>query len=83
MSYTEFLAACYTWRESELNVVWTAFSKMDRDGDGKISVDEFIECLFGSSGDKAQPLKTRIVHDERELRKSVELSKQISNILIN
>lgn len=45
ISYTEFLAAAYTWRESELNVMWTAFSKLDKDHDGKISVDEFIGLL--------------------------------------
>lgn len=47
VSYTEFLAAAYTWRESELNVVWTAFNKMDRDQDGKISLEEFAEMLTG------------------------------------
>lgn len=43
--YTEFLAAAYTWRESEINVMWTAFNKLDRDGDGKISIDQFMELL--------------------------------------
>ena len=28
--FTEFLAACYSWQESELNVIWTAFQKMDK-----------------------------------------------------
>ncbi|CDJ35704.1 CAM kinase, CDPK family, putative [Eimeria mitis] len=47
VSYTEFLAACYSWQESELNVIWTAFQKMDKDGDGKISVPEFEAVLGG------------------------------------
>eukprot|EP01057_Protomagalhaensia_wolfi_P005877 Protomagalhaensia_wolfi_Nauph_80__5876@NODE_756_length_2026_cov_31_084046_g568_i0_p1_GENE_NODE_756_length_2026_cov_31_084046_g568_i0NODE_756_length_2026_cov_31_084046_g568_i0_p1_ORF_typecomplete_len648_score155_64Pkinase/PF00069_25/8_3e70Pkinase/PF00069_25/6_3e03Pkinase_Tyr/PF07714_17/5_1e48EFhand_7/PF13499_6/0_00016EFhand_7/PF13499_6/4_2e03EFhand_7/PF13499_6/7_5e13EFhand_7/PF13499_6/4_1e17EFhand_1/PF00036_32/0_0014EFhand_1/PF00036_32/3_3e03EFhand_1/PF00036_32/0_0018EFhand_1/PF00036_32/0_003EFha len=47
ISYTEFLAAAYSWRECELNVMWTAFSKMDKDRDGKISVEEFAELLQG------------------------------------
>eukprot|EP00921_Rhytidocystis_pertsovi_P016472 GHVQ01025992.1.p1 GENE.GHVQ01025992.1~~GHVQ01025992.1.p1 ORF type:complete len:143 (+),score=22.34 GHVQ01025992.1:250-678(+) len=50
LSYTEFLAACYTWRESELNIVWTAFNKMDKDCDGRISADEFSEILGGEGG---------------------------------
>ncbi|XP_055389008.1 calcium-dependent protein kinase 6-like [Condylostylus longicornis] len=85
VSYTEFLAACYTWRESELNVVWTAFSKMDRDDDGKITVDEFIECLTSapkSGTDNKVTLKTRIAHDERELRKMArEIDKNGDGVL--
>lgn len=30
--FAEFLAACYSWKESELNVIWTAFQKMDKVG---------------------------------------------------
>eukprot|EP01055_Gregarina_sp_Pseudo9_P000358 Gregarina_sp_Pseudo_9__357@NODE_122_length_4124_cov_18_086659_g114_i0_p2_GENE_NODE_122_length_4124_cov_18_086659_g114_i0NODE_122_length_4124_cov_18_086659_g114_i0_p2_ORF_typecomplete_len539_score128_64Pkinase/PF00069_25/6_5e73Pkinase_Tyr/PF07714_17/1_5e48EFhand_7/PF13499_6/0_00038EFhand_7/PF13499_6/3_5e13EFhand_7/PF13499_6/2e14EFhand_8/PF13833_6/0_00043EFhand_8/PF13833_6/0_021EFhand_8/PF13833_6/8_2e05EFhand_8/PF13833_6/0_0023EFhand_8/PF13833_6/3_1e07EFhand_1/PF00036_32/0_00028EFhand_1/PF00036_32 len=52
ISYTEFLAACYTWRESELNIVWTAFNKLDTDSDGVISVDEFSRLLLGSDFDQ-------------------------------
>lgn len=52
ISYTEFLAACYTWRESELNIVWTAFNKLDTDSDGVISVDEFSRLLLGSELDQ-------------------------------
>lgn len=52
ISYTEFLAAAYTWRESELNVMWTAFSKMDKDHDGKISVSEFVTLLNGDGSTK-------------------------------
>lgn len=47
VSYTEFLAACYTWRESELNVIWTAFNKIDKDGDGRINTEEFCEIIAG------------------------------------
>eukprot|EP01053_Blabericola_migrator_P003229 Blabericola_migrator_1__3228@NODE_194_length_11541_cov_124_962524_g167_i0_p3_GENE_NODE_194_length_11541_cov_124_962524_g167_i0NODE_194_length_11541_cov_124_962524_g167_i0_p3_ORF_typecomplete_len636_score103_37Pkinase/PF00069_25/4e71Pkinase/PF00069_25/4_1e03Pkinase_Tyr/PF07714_17/8_8e50EFhand_7/PF13499_6/0_00059EFhand_7/PF13499_6/5_5e03EFhand_7/PF13499_6/4_2e13EFhand_7/PF13499_6/8_1e15EFhand_1/PF00036_32/0_0022EFhand_1/PF00036_32/0_0024EFhand_1/PF00036_32/0_0028EFhand_1/PF00036_32/7_5e07EFhand_1/ len=47
ISYTEFLAAAYSWRESELNIMWTAFSKMDKDRNGRISVDEFVQLLQG------------------------------------
>eukprot|EP00914_Ancora_sagittata_P003219 GHVO01006629.1.p1 GENE.GHVO01006629.1~~GHVO01006629.1.p1 ORF type:complete len:372 (+),score=68.28 GHVO01006629.1:103-1116(+) len=49
ISYTEFLAACYTWRESELNILWTAFHKLDKDGDGRITTDEFVDVLTGSN----------------------------------
>eukprot|EP01054_Gregarina_sp_Poly1_P003280 Gregarina_sp_Poly_1__3279@NODE_1939_length_3040_cov_145_079717_g361_i1_p2_GENE_NODE_1939_length_3040_cov_145_079717_g361_i1NODE_1939_length_3040_cov_145_079717_g361_i1_p2_ORF_typecomplete_len298_score52_37EFhand_7/PF13499_6/1_1e14EFhand_7/PF13499_6/2_5e15EFhand_1/PF00036_32/0_002EFhand_1/PF00036_32/5_8e05EFhand_1/PF00036_32/0_0002EFhand_1/PF00036_32/9e06EFhand_8/PF13833_6/0_1EFhand_8/PF13833_6/2_1e07EFhand_8/PF13833_6/0_0011EFhand_8/PF13833_6/4_8e07EFhand_6/PF13405_6/0_00059EFhand_6/PF13405_6/0_ len=52
ISYTEFLAACYTWRESELNIVWTAFNKLDTDSDGVISVEEFSRLLLGSETDQ-------------------------------
>lgn len=47
VSYTEFLAACYCWQETELNVVWTAFQKIDKDGDGRISVREFCDLVLG------------------------------------
>lgn len=50
ISYTEFLAACYEWRDSELGVIKAAFNKMDIDGDGKLSVDEFEKVLC--SGDQ-------------------------------
>lgn len=33
-------------------MVWTAFSKMDKDGDGKISVQEFLELLSGGGHGK-------------------------------
>lgn len=46
---SEFLAACYSWRETEMNVVWSAFSKIDTDGDGKITCDEFIDVLLGGA----------------------------------
>jgi len=52
ISYTEFLAAAYTWRDAELNIVWTAFQKMDVDGDGKITVDEFIQVLQGGADNR-------------------------------
>ncbi len=29
ISYTEFVAACWSWQEAELNVVWSSFCKMD------------------------------------------------------
>ncbi|KAF7456951.1 calcium-dependent protein kinase CDPK6 [Cryptosporidium felis] len=45
ISYTEFLAACYEWRDSELGVIKAAFNKMDIDGDGKLSVEEFEKVL--------------------------------------
>ncbi|PFH37490.1 calcium-dependent protein kinase CDPK6 [Besnoitia besnoiti] len=47
VSYTEFLAACYSWQETELNILWTAFQKIDKDGDGKISVREFCDLVLG------------------------------------
>ncbi|OII77609.1 protein kinase domain-containing protein [Cryptosporidium andersoni] len=45
ISYTEFLAACYEWRDAELGVIRAAFNKMDIDGDGKLTVDEFEKVL--------------------------------------
>lgn len=36
VSYTEFLAACYSWQETELNVVWTAFQKIDKVGSHRV-----------------------------------------------
>ncbi|EEA06091.1 protein kinase domain-containing protein [Cryptosporidium muris RN66] len=45
ISYTEFLAACYEWRDTELGVIRAAFNKMDIDGDGKLTVDEFEKVL--------------------------------------
>eukprot|EP01069_Polyplicarium_translucidae_P000365 Polyplicarium_translucidae@DN1206_c0_g1_i2.p1 len=47
INYTEFVAACYTWQDSELNVIWTAFQKLDADGDGKIATHEFAKLLLG------------------------------------
>ncbi|KAH7647533.1 hypothetical protein FG379_000616 [Cryptosporidium bovis] len=45
ISYTEFLAACYEWRDGELGVIRAAFNKMDVDGDGKLTVNEFEKVL--------------------------------------
>eukprot|EP00917_Polyrhabdina_sp_WS-2016_P013944 GHVP01030423.1.p1 GENE.GHVP01030423.1~~GHVP01030423.1.p1 ORF type:complete len:576 (-),score=114.00 GHVP01030423.1:4157-5884(-) len=47
IDYTEFLAACFSWRNSEISVVWASFQKMDTDGDGKVKVDEFTSILLG------------------------------------
>src|SRR5699024_6900973 len=70
ISYTEFLAAAYTWRETELNIVWTAFNKLDTDHDGKISVEEFSRLLLGGDDDDLLPVKqSRLLrrrHDDRE-----------------
>ncbi|EZG65883.1 putative calcium-dependent protein kinase [Gregarina niphandrodes] len=57
ISYTEFLAAAYTWRESELNIIWTAFNKLDRDHDGCISVEEFVELLSGQASGTGETSK--------------------------
>lgn len=48
---------------------------MDRDGDGKITIDEFIECLTKPSKQlgSSHAVKTRITNNEHELRKSVNL----------
>ncbi|XP_055389056.1 calcium-dependent protein kinase 6 [Condylostylus longicornis] len=53
IQFTEFLAACYTWRMSEMNVVWSAFNKLDQDRDGRITKEEFA-TLF-KCGSKESP----------------------------
>lgn len=52
VDYTEFLAACFCWRETEMNVVWAAFNKLDTDGDGKITTTEFAQVLLGERGEE-------------------------------
>eukprot|EP00919_Chromeraceae_sp_WS-2016_P028847 GHVR01068347.1.p1 GENE.GHVR01068347.1~~GHVR01068347.1.p1 ORF type:complete len:585 (-),score=119.13 GHVR01068347.1:84-1838(-) len=47
ISYSEFVAALYAWQDTELNQLWSAFKKMDLDGDGLITVDEFLTVLIG------------------------------------
>lgn len=32
-----------------MNVVWSAFSKIDTDGDGRITTDEFVAVLLGGN----------------------------------
>eukprot|EP01053_Blabericola_migrator_P006982 Blabericola_migrator_1__6981@NODE_3539_length_1695_cov_173_318182_g1327_i1_p1_GENE_NODE_3539_length_1695_cov_173_318182_g1327_i1NODE_3539_length_1695_cov_173_318182_g1327_i1_p1_ORF_typecomplete_len271_score57_56EFhand_7/PF13499_6/1_4e13EFhand_7/PF13499_6/2_4e15EFhand_1/PF00036_32/0_053EFhand_1/PF00036_32/5_1e05EFhand_1/PF00036_32/0_00059EFhand_1/PF00036_32/1_3e06EFhand_8/PF13833_6/1_3EFhand_8/PF13833_6/2_5e05EFhand_8/PF13833_6/0_00088EFhand_8/PF13833_6/6_4e08EFhand_5/PF13202_6/0_0015EFhand_5/PF1 len=72
ISYTEFLAACYTWRESELNIVWTAFNKLDTDADGVISVEEFSRLLLGG-GDVDQDLtQSRLIKRREGNREQLE-----------
>eukprot|EP00923_Selenidium_pygospionis_P027870 GHVN01050389.1.p1 GENE.GHVN01050389.1~~GHVN01050389.1.p1 ORF type:complete len:584 (+),score=58.26 GHVN01050389.1:254-2005(+) len=62
VTYTEFLAACYSWQESELNIIWTAFNKMDVDGDGKITVDEFIAVLTGGAENPNRLIEKKDMH---------------------
>uniref|UniRef100_A0A0G4HZ07 non-specific serine/threonine protein kinase n=1 Tax=Chromera velia CCMP2878 TaxID=1169474 RepID=A0A0G4HZ07_9ALVE len=68
ISYTEFVAACWTWEERELNVLWSAFCKMDLDGDGAVSVDEFIQALTGMERSDQRLLRGR----SEEVRKMVK-----------
>lgn len=74
------MAACYTWRESELNIVWTAFKKLDTDNDGVISVEEFSNLLL--SGDDDDGLRTRLVQKRGVSRESlvIEIQKLITQI---
>lgn len=82
VSYTEFLAACYSWQDSEINLVWSAFNKMDRDGDGKITIEEFISCLTGETSDDAHTpsnpsesyVMSRIALDKKNL---IQLSSRL------
>lgn len=32
-----------------MNIVWASFSKMDTDGDGRITTDEFMSVLLGGN----------------------------------
>eukprot|EP01055_Gregarina_sp_Pseudo9_P005956 Gregarina_sp_Pseudo_9__5955@NODE_966_length_2022_cov_26_031266_g906_i0_p1_GENE_NODE_966_length_2022_cov_26_031266_g906_i0NODE_966_length_2022_cov_26_031266_g906_i0_p1_ORF_typecomplete_len628_score125_68Pkinase/PF00069_25/8_1e66Pkinase_Tyr/PF07714_17/2_1e45EFhand_7/PF13499_6/7_1e06EFhand_7/PF13499_6/6_1e09EFhand_7/PF13499_6/7_4e09EFhand_8/PF13833_6/0_15EFhand_8/PF13833_6/1_3EFhand_8/PF13833_6/2_9EFhand_8/PF13833_6/0_047EFhand_8/PF13833_6/2_9e03EFhand_8/PF13833_6/5_1e06EFhand_1/PF00036_32/0_83EFha len=53
ISYTEFLAACYSWRESELNLVWAAFQRFaTQDGSQRISCDDMRNLLLRSAKPK-------------------------------
>lgn len=80
VSYTEFLAACYTWQEEEINLVWSAFNKMDRDGDGKITIEEFISCLTGESNNaqtfapsvSESHVMSRIAADKEDLLRMIK-----------
>lgn len=47
--------------------MWTAFSKLDKDHDGKISVEEFVELLNGDG-------TTKLLHegDVAELLRAVD-----------
>jgi len=53
---SEFIAGCYQWTERHVNVLWTAFQKLDKDGDGRLSAEEFSQVAndsgrFGSKRD--------------------------------
>eukprot|EP01057_Protomagalhaensia_wolfi_P005264 Protomagalhaensia_wolfi_Nauph_80__5263@NODE_567_length_2277_cov_17_437891_g423_i0_p1_GENE_NODE_567_length_2277_cov_17_437891_g423_i0NODE_567_length_2277_cov_17_437891_g423_i0_p1_ORF_typecomplete_len671_score140_29Pkinase/PF00069_25/9_3e69Pkinase_Tyr/PF07714_17/5_5e48EFhand_7/PF13499_6/2_5e11EFhand_7/PF13499_6/1_6e13EFhand_7/PF13499_6/9e15EFhand_8/PF13833_6/0_21EFhand_8/PF13833_6/3_5e06EFhand_8/PF13833_6/0_016EFhand_8/PF13833_6/0_00017EFhand_8/PF13833_6/0_00029EFhand_8/PF13833_6/1_5e06EFhand_1/PF len=72
ISYTEFLAACYTWRESELNIVWTAFNKLDTDNDGVISVEEFSRLLLGDAEGDQDLTQSRLVRRREGNREQLE-----------
>ncbi|KAH0477368.1 MAG: uncharacterized protein KVP18_003600 [Porospora cf. gigantea A] len=47
ISYSEFAAACFEWRESELQTLWAAFRRVDKDGSGSISPAELLKILHG------------------------------------
>eukprot|EP01056_Protomagalhaensia_sp_Gyna25_P000591 Protomagalhaensia_sp_Gyna_25__590@NODE_1279_length_1986_cov_19_294813_g1020_i0_p1_GENE_NODE_1279_length_1986_cov_19_294813_g1020_i0NODE_1279_length_1986_cov_19_294813_g1020_i0_p1_ORF_typecomplete_len634_score141_73Pkinase/PF00069_25/4_3e66Pkinase_Tyr/PF07714_17/2e43EFhand_7/PF13499_6/8_5e06EFhand_7/PF13499_6/1_3e10EFhand_7/PF13499_6/8_5e08EFhand_8/PF13833_6/0_081EFhand_8/PF13833_6/12EFhand_8/PF13833_6/0_48EFhand_8/PF13833_6/0_001EFhand_8/PF13833_6/0_00012EFhand_1/PF00036_32/3_9EFhand_1/PF00036_3 len=50
ISYTEFLAACYSWRESELNLVWAAFQRfVTQDGSQRIRCEDMRRLLLKSN----------------------------------
>ncbi|KAH0481796.1 MAG: uncharacterized protein KVP18_003160 [Porospora cf. gigantea A] len=55
VSYTEFLAACYTWMDIDLKHLWSAFMRFDRDGNGKIELHEFKEIMGCSQHGRAVP----------------------------
>eukprot|EP00915_Cephaloidophora_sp_WS-2016_P006502 GHVH01008782.1.p1 GENE.GHVH01008782.1~~GHVH01008782.1.p1 ORF type:complete len:546 (+),score=86.10 GHVH01008782.1:183-1820(+) len=52
ISYTEFLAACYTWRQSDQNIMRAAFFKVDRMNNGFVTIEEFVTAsgFLSSSG---------------------------------
>lgn len=77
VSYTEFLAAAYSWKESELNIVWTAFNRLDTDHDGVISLEELASLLLGPAGSQTRLLKRRSDHEDVLIREVNELLHQI------
>ncbi|KAH0477688.1 MAG: uncharacterized protein KVP18_003818 [Porospora cf. gigantea A] len=50
IGYTELVAACMDWSESYLNLVWGTFQKLDSNGDGVISAEDFRTLLTGKNG---------------------------------
>eukprot|EP01053_Blabericola_migrator_P004936 Blabericola_migrator_1__4935@NODE_2574_length_2585_cov_336_116362_g1612_i0_p1_GENE_NODE_2574_length_2585_cov_336_116362_g1612_i0NODE_2574_length_2585_cov_336_116362_g1612_i0_p1_ORF_typecomplete_len634_score132_34Pkinase/PF00069_25/3_7e67Pkinase_Tyr/PF07714_17/1_1e44EFhand_7/PF13499_6/1_7e07EFhand_7/PF13499_6/3_9e11EFhand_7/PF13499_6/6_2e08EFhand_8/PF13833_6/0_027EFhand_8/PF13833_6/0_75EFhand_8/PF13833_6/0_14EFhand_8/PF13833_6/0_0086EFhand_8/PF13833_6/4_3e06EFhand_1/PF00036_32/0_29EFhand_1/PF0003 len=65
ISYTEFLAACYSWRESELNLVWAAFQRfVAQDGSQRIRCEDMRNLLLRST--KPKPAVTQSPHFGRE-----------------
>ena len=51
---SEFLAACYSWQESELNVIWTAFQKMDTVWRCGFYTKQFIVAVSGGVSERGQ-----------------------------
>lgn len=50
IDYTEFIAACLSRRKyARRDVLWRAFQKFDKDGSGKISLEELDQILNGDA----------------------------------
>ncbi|KAK6588340.1 kinase domain-containing [Cryptosporidium xiaoi] len=45
ISYSEFISACYIWRQNEIRHLKSFFMKIDRNNDGKIDRNEFKQLL--------------------------------------
>ncbi|KAH8739785.1 protein kinase domain-containing protein [Cryptosporidium ryanae] len=45
ISYSEFISACYIWRQNEIRHLKSFFMKIDKDSDGKIDRNEFKQLL--------------------------------------
>lgn len=45
ISYSEFISACYIWRQNEVRLLKSFFMKIDRNNQGKITREEFKQLL--------------------------------------
>lgn len=52
ISYREFLAACFSWQESEMNLLWTAFRRLPADGSGRVSCRDLKHLLCRGNGSR-------------------------------
>ncbi|EZG43634.1 protein kinase domain protein [Gregarina niphandrodes] len=84
ISYTEFLAAAYTWKLSEINLVYSAFNKLDTDQDGKIQTEDLALLLLGYDPGLQGPDKPTD-HDltKAQLTTKKKLKKSINDIDTN
>jgi len=73
LEYTEFLAAALSLRHDiQDNVCWAAFRVFDRNGDGKISIEELREVLFGGAVAEAFGAEAEELRDALEVMKDID-----------